>query len=118
MDYAKIVTLEEFSKIRKTIDLGRIVATSGGFDPIHPGHASCLIESKKLGDTLVVIVNGDGFLRNKKGKAFQDLETRCLLFMSQTIDDLNKERKGLGEPPISLAHDERYYFYSKPFIVL
>ena len=79
MDYGKILTLEQFAEIRETADLGKIVATSGGFDPIHPGHASCLIESKKLGDTLVVIVNGDGFLRNKKGKAFQDLETRCFV---------------------------------------
>ncbi len=79
MDYGKIVTLAEFVRIRETTDLGRIVATSGGFDPLHPGHASCLIESKKLGDTLVVIVNGEGFLRSKKGKAFQDLETRCFI---------------------------------------
>ncbi|MCD4656482.1 MAG: adenylyltransferase/cytidyltransferase family protein [Planctomycetes bacterium] len=79
MDYGKILTLNEFVTIRETQDLGQIVATSGGFDPIHPGHASCLIESKKLGETLIVIVNGDGFLRNKKGRAFQDLETRCFI---------------------------------------
>ena len=79
MNYGKVVTLEEFAKIRETQDLGKIVATSGGYDPIHPGHASSLIESKKLGDTLVVIVNGEGFLRDKKGKAFQDLETRCFV---------------------------------------
>ncbi|MEL6428704.1 MAG: hypothetical protein AAFR54_05965 [Planctomycetota bacterium] len=28
-------------------------------------------------DLLIVVVNGDGFLRNKKGAAFQDLATRC-----------------------------------------
>lgn len=73
--YAPIVSFEEIDKIRDR--LGKIVCTSGGFDPIHPGHATCVIESKKYGDTLVVIVNGDSFLRNKKGKAFQDLQTRC-----------------------------------------
>ena len=57
--------------------LGKIVAASGGFDPLHPGHASYLLEAKKLGGTLVVIVNGDSFLRDKKGKPFQDLKTRC-----------------------------------------
>lgn len=76
-DYAKIVTFDEFAKIRDS--LGKIVCTSGGFDPIHPGHATCIIESKKHGDTLVVVVNGDTFLKNKKGKPFQDLETRCML---------------------------------------
>ena len=74
---AHIVSFEEFAKLRPK--LGKIVATSGGFDPIHPGHISCIIESKKYGDTVVVIVNGDGFLRAKKGRPFQDLETRCLI---------------------------------------
>ncbi len=76
-DYAKIVSFEEFEEYREKA--GKIVCTSGGFDPIHPGHASCIIDSKKYGDTLVVIVNGDNFLTTKKGKPFQDLQTRCKL---------------------------------------
>jgi len=74
---AKIVSFDHLKSLRPT--LGRIVATSGGFDPIHPGHISCIQESKKHGDTLVVIVNGDGFLTRKKGKPFQDLATRMLI---------------------------------------
>jgi cytidyltransferase-like protein len=74
---AQIVSLEEFAELRPS--LGKIVATSGGFDPIHPGHISCIIGSKKYGDTLVVIVNGDAFLRAKKGHPFQNLETRSLI---------------------------------------
>lgn len=58
-------------------DLGIIVCTSGGYDPIHPGHMSCIMESGRFGDTVVVVVNGDGFLTQKKGKPFQDLGTRC-----------------------------------------
>jgi len=58
-------------------ELGIIVCTSGGYDPVHPGHLSVIAESKKFGDTVVVVVNGDGFLTRKKGKPFQDLETRC-----------------------------------------
>lgn len=76
-DYARILSFDEFDEIRD--QLGVIVATSGGYDPIHPGHATCLIESKKLGDTLVAIVNGDSFLREKKGRPFQDLDTRCMI---------------------------------------
>ncbi|GHT01489.1 hypothetical protein FACS1894108_15260 [Planctomycetales bacterium] len=75
MLYAPIVTFDEIDRLRPT--LGKIVGTSGGFDPLHPGHATCIVESKKYGDTLVVIVNGDAFLRTKKGKPFQDLATRC-----------------------------------------
>lgn len=74
---AQIVSFEEFKELRPK--LGKIVATSGGFDPIHPGHISCIEESKKYGDTLVVIVNGDAFLEAKKGRPFQNLETRCLI---------------------------------------
>jgi D-beta-D-heptose 7-phosphate kinase/D-beta-D-heptose 1-phosphate adenosyltransferase len=76
-DYAKIISFEEFDQIRNT--LGRIVCTSGGFDPIHPGHATCIVDSKQHGDTLVVVVNGDDFLRKKRGQPFMDLETRCLI---------------------------------------
>lgn len=74
---AKIVSFEEFARLRPK--LGKVVMTSGGYDPIHPGHISCIIESKKYGDTLVVVVNGDAFLTAKKGKPFQNLETRSLI---------------------------------------
>lgn len=71
---ARIISFEEFEKIRDK--LGTIVCTSGGYDPVHPGHLSCIHESKKYGDTIVVIVNGDSFLTKKKGKPFMDLKTR------------------------------------------
>lgn len=74
MEPAKIISFEEFEKLRDT--LGTIVCTSGGFDPIHPGHITCINESQTYGDTVVVIVNGDNFLENKKGKPFMDLKTR------------------------------------------
>ena len=78
---APILTLEQFAELRgdPQTDMGVVVATSGGFDPIHPGHVSCIVQSKAFGDTLVVIVNGDDFLINKKGKAFQDLATRAAI---------------------------------------
>lgn len=50
------------------------VTTSGGFDPLHVGHLRCIQESVEISRQqkvpLVVIVNGDGFLRRKKGFAF------------------------------------------------
>jgi cytidyltransferase-like protein len=75
---ARIIALEEFKKIRPKLD-GKLVVTSGGYDPIHPGHISCILDSKQYGDYLAIIVNGDAFLRVKKGKPFQDLETRCAI---------------------------------------
>jgi cytidyltransferase-like protein len=74
---AEIVAIDDLVARRES--LGKLVMTSGGFDPIHPGHISCIIESATYGDTLVVVVNGDSFLREKKGQPFQDCETRCLI---------------------------------------
>jgi D-beta-D-heptose 7-phosphate kinase/D-beta-D-heptose 1-phosphate adenosyltransferase len=48
----------------------RIVAVSGGFDPVHIGHVRMFNEAKKLGDHLVVIINNDNWLKKKKGYAF------------------------------------------------
>lgn len=73
---APIVSFEGFEAARPA---GRIVVTSGGFDPIHPGHISSLQASGEFGDVVVAVVNGDAFLRAKKGRSFQDLDTRCLI---------------------------------------
>jgi cytidyltransferase-like protein len=74
---AKVISLKDFPTERGQLGDKKIIAASGGFDPVHPGHISYLIESKKLGDVLVVIVNGDAFLTTKKGKPFQNLQQRC-----------------------------------------
>lgn len=47
-----------------------VVAVSGGFDPIHVGHVRMIQEAAKLGHELVVILNNDNWLRDKKGFAF------------------------------------------------
>lgn len=72
---APVLSFEDFDAARPD---GRIVVTSGGFDPIHPGHISLLQASAQYGK-VVAVVNGDGFLRAKKGRPFQDLRTRCLI---------------------------------------
>ena len=46
------------------------VIVSGGFDPIHIGHLRIFQEAAKLGDYLIVIVNNNNFLKQKKGKSF------------------------------------------------
>jgi len=45
----------------------KIVAVSGGFNPLHIGHIRYMQEAKKLGDKLVVILNNDNWF-NIKGK--------------------------------------------------
>src|SRR3989344_8785123 len=53
-----------------------VVAVSGGFDPIHPGHIRLFREAKALGDKLVVILNNDNWLRQKKKHVFMPQEER------------------------------------------
>jgi len=66
-----VIPFKEFADIReKQLQRKKIVATSGFFDPMHPGHASVITESKKFGDILVVILNGDQQCVTKKGKPF------------------------------------------------
>ena len=54
----------------------KVVAVSGGFDPIHIGHVRLFQEAKKLGDELVVILNNDNWLKAKKGYAFMPQKER------------------------------------------
>jgi len=55
----------------------RMVAVSGGFDPIHVGHVRMIQEAAKLGEHVVVIVNSDEWLKRKKGYAFMPFEERA-----------------------------------------
>ena len=61
------------------MDSKRIVAVSGGFDPLHIGHLELLEQARALGDKLVVILNNDNWLRAKKGYAFMPEAERAVL---------------------------------------
>jgi cytidyltransferase-like protein len=50
--------------------VNRVVLVTGGFDPLHSGHIEYFRAAKELGDTLVVGVNSDSWLRRKKGREF------------------------------------------------
>lgn len=52
--------------------LMKIIAVSGGFDPLHIGHVRLFSEAKALGDRLVVILNNDNWIRDKKGQPFMN----------------------------------------------
>lgn len=46
---------------------GTVVAAGGCFDLLHPGHVATLQAARRLGDCLVVLVNGDASVRRLKG---------------------------------------------------
>ena len=60
----------------------KISVVSGGFDPLHSGHLDYFIEAKKISGYLIVLLNSDQWLKDKKGKAYefygtcQDITTR------------------------------------------
>ena len=54
----------------------KISVVSGGFDPIHSGHIAYLRSAKEISDYLIVALNSDEWLVNKKKKVFMTLEER------------------------------------------
>lgn len=54
----------------------KIIVVSGGFDPIHSGHIDYFKAAKMLGDKLIVALNSDQWLINKKGKYFMPFDER------------------------------------------
>lgn len=65
----------------------RVVAVSGGFDPLHVGHLQMLQEARALGDKLVVIVNNDNWLKAKKGFVFMPEAERSALIAAYPFVD-------------------------------
>ena len=67
----------------------RISVVSGGFDPIHSGHISYINAAKKYGDYLIVALNSDEWLKEKKGKAFMSFEERkSILENLKNVDEV------------------------------
>ena len=59
-----------------------IIIVSGGFDPIHSGHIEYFKAAKEHGDKLVVALNSDQWLQNKKGKFFMPFYERKAIIES------------------------------------
>ena len=61
--------------------MANIILVSGGFDPIHSGHIKLINEANKYGD-VVVLLNSDEWLKNKKGKAFLPMSERKIIMQN------------------------------------
>ena len=65
----------------------KVTVVSGGFDPIHSGHIAYLEDAKQHGDILIVLLNSDKWLENKKGKFFLPFEERKIILENLKLVD-------------------------------
>jgi cytidyltransferase-like protein len=91
-------------KIKKPI----IVAVSGGFDPIHPGHVRMFNEAKALGGKLVVILNNDNWIKLKKGFGFMNEKDRAEVIRAfESVDEVFITKHKPGTKDMSVCSELR-----------
>ena len=84
----------------------KIVAVSMGADPIHIGHLRHIFDAKSLGDRLIVILNNDNWLKNKKGFVFMSENERAQVLMAvKGVDGVILTKHKLGDEDVSVAHE-------------
>jgi cytidyltransferase-like protein len=67
----------------------KIIIVSGGFDPIHSGHIAYINSAKALGDRLIVALNSDQWLINKKGSNFLPFyERKTIIENLKNVDEI------------------------------
>lgn len=65
----------------------KIIVVSGGFDPIHSGHIAYFNSAKLLGDKLIVALNSDNWLIDKKDKFFMPFVERKIILENLSVID-------------------------------
>ena len=54
----------------------KVIVVSGGFDPLHSGHLAYINKAILLGNHLVVALNSDNWLTEKKLQTFISFDER------------------------------------------
>lgn len=86
----------------------KIVAVSGGFDPIHIGHVRMIREARALGDELVVILNNDHWLLKKKGFVFMpEAERQEIIEALEGVSRVVLTKHGVDDPDRSVCESLR-----------
>lgn len=85
------------TKIKPKKNKPKVVAVSGGFDPIHIGHVRLMKEAKKLGDKLIIILNNDNWFSVKgKNNFMTENDRKEIIEALAPVDEvyITKHRKG------------------------
>ncbi len=64
------------------MDKDNVVIISGGFDPLHVGHVRMIQSAKFMGNYLIVIMNNDVWLKQKKGYVFMPENERSEIILA------------------------------------
>lgn len=95
-------------KTGETSGKKKIVAVSGGFDPIHIGHVRMFKRAKELGDELVVILNNDNWIKKKKGYTFMpEAERKEILEALDAVDRVVLTKHGPNPSDMSICLELR-----------
>ena len=90
-----------------------IVFVSGAYDLLHSGHVAFLNKCKKLGDILVVGVNSDQLVRNKKGDKrpiVSDVERAFMVSNMKCVDFTFIKREPFMEKGIRVVNPKKVVF--------
>lgn len=87
-----------------------IVMVTGGFDPIHPGHIDYLRDAAALGSMLVVGLNSDRWLKDKKGKCFMPWDDRRRILMELPYVDMVYDFDDTDGTAIDFINKVTHYF--------
>ncbi|MFA4975624.1 MAG: adenylyltransferase/cytidyltransferase family protein [Candidatus Paceibacterota bacterium] len=102
------------TRVKLSTGHGKIVAVSGGFDPIHIGHIRMFQEAKKLGDKLIVIINNDNWFKVKGKPVFMShKERKEIIEALECVDEVFISGHKKGTKDISVAKE---LFKIKPHI--
>jgi len=82
-----------------------IVAVSGGFSVLHPGHIRLFRGAKALGDELVVILNNDNWMKKKYGHlVLTENERKELIEAIGTVDRVVLTKHEKDPEDMSVCH--------------
>lgn len=86
----KAVPPKEALAILSSIQSKSLVLIGGCFDLLHDGHLAFISEAKKYGDFLIVLLESDQAIKDKKGinRPIQHQKKRASVLLKKSITDL------------------------------